>query len=618
MNGYMGKLLFVDLTEGKLWEEELTEEMAKDFVGGYGLGAKILFERMKPGVDPLGPDNILGLVTGPATGTGAFFGGRYMAVCKSPVTDGWNDANSGGYFGPELRKAGFDGVFFLGASEKPVYLWINDGEYELRDASELWGLDVKETWEKLKELTGQEKVRAAVIGPAGENLSLFAAVMNDGHRAAGRGGAGAVMGSKKLKAVACYGTQKVEVGDRAALNAVNKFIIDRMRDPECPTHTTSRGFAAAGTNFGTTASAMSGDSPVMNWAGNSPEHFPEEMAHAFDPERFEDKYNTGAYGCAFCPLRCGASYKIEDGRWPLEETERPEYETMSAFGSNCLCTDIEAICKCNEICNRGGFDTITAGSVMAWVMECYEKGILTKEDLDGIEAPWGDGAAMVALMEKMMADEGCGKKLKLGQVGAADAFGKGHECLAVAGGIEPGMHDARLPGKFALIRAFQYDPTPGRHVKGRGFYDNVNFDEEAGKADVAGAANTDMTNSAGLCSFINLSAPGFSLPDMLGAIWGRPVTREDLIKDGTRIFMVRHAFGLREGRLRDKAYISPRLKGEPAITAGGNKDVVLNNEAMGDAFFKALGCDVATGIPSREALEALGGLDAVIDCFYGK
>jgi len=174
-------------------------------------------------------------------------------------------------------------------------------------------------------------------------------------------------------------------------------------------------------------SSLSGDSPVMNWAGNSPEHFPEEMAHAFDPERFEDKYNTGAYGCAFCPLRCGASYKIEDGRWPLEETERPEYETMSAFGSNCLCTDIEAICKCNEICNRGGFDTITAGSVMAWVMECYEKGILTKEDLDGIEAPWGDGAAMVALMEKMMADEGCGKKLKPGQVGAADAFGKGHE-----------------------------------------------------------------------------------------------------------------------------------------------------------------------------------------------
>lgn len=227
MFGYAGKILYVDLSEKKIWEEELTQEYADLYFGGYGIGAKVLFDHMKPGVDPLGPENILGFVTGPLVATGSFFSGRYMVVHKSPMTNAWNDANSGGYFSAELKKAGFDAVFFFGASDTPVYLYIKNGEYELRDAEKFWGLDAKEAWEAFKEETGDSKIRASLIGPAGEKMLRTACIMNDGHRAAARGGPGAVMGSKKLKAVVVRGTGEIEVADKKALVAANKKL--RMR-----------------------------------------------------------------------------------------------------------------------------------------------------------------------------------------------------------------------------------------------------------------------------------------------------------------------------------------------------------------------------------------------------
>lgn len=618
MYGYMGKLLFADLTTRKMWEEELTEEMAKNFLGGYGIGAKVLFDRMKPGADPLGPDNILGIVTGPANATGALFGGRYTAVCKSPVTGGWNDANSGGYLAPELKKAGFDAIFVMGVSETPVYIWIQDGKYEIRDASVLWGLDAKETWEKLKEITGEKNVRAAVIGPGGENLSMFAAIINDGHRAAGRGGTGAVMGSKKLKAIACRGTMEVPVADKAKLIEINKNVAGLINNPPAgPMGGVIKGFGSVGTGFTNYSSALSGDSPIKNWAGGTAD-FGEEKAAALQVPSFDPKYKVKSYGCSNCPLRCGAEYKVDDGRWPLGSTDRPEYETFASFGSNCLNNDIEAILKCNDLCNRGGFDTISAGSVIAWVLECYEKGILTKDDLDGIEAKWGDGNAIVALMQKIYDDEGCGKKLKLGQVGAAQAFGKGQECLAVASGIEPGMHDSRMPGASGYIRGYQYDPTPGRHIKGHGKYDGLPRTAETGKADVGATAFTEAMNSLGLCMFMSFCAAPTTPAEMMSAIFGREYTQANLITDGMRILLLRHCFNVREGITRKDMYISPRLTGRPAITSGPNKDIVLDNEEMGNAFYAGLGCDVQTGKPYRQTLEAFGGMETIIAALYGE
>lgn len=615
MYGYAGKLLFVNLTDGTFSEEPLSPELAKDYLGGYGIGAKILFDRMKPGADPLGPDNILGFMSSPFNATGTLFGGRYMVVCKSPVTGGWNDANSGGYFAPELKKAGFDGIFFEGKSDKPVYLWVQDGKYELRDAAQLWGLDVKETWEKLKEITGEPRVRAAVIGPAGEHLSLFAAVMNDGHRAAGRGGLGAVMGSKNLKAVACRGTMDIPVADKKTLVDINRQIASFVANPPEAMAARINGQKLYGTTAGTAVNAMSGDSPVKNWSGAGYDDFGEEKANAFLTSNCNDKYVVKPYGCAACPMRCGAEFKVTDGRWPVGDTERPEYETQAAFGCNCLSDDIEAIIKCNELCNRGGFDTITAGSVVAWAMECYEKGILTDDDFDGIKPVWGDGESIVALMQKIYDDEGCGKKLKLGQLGAANAYGKGHECLAVAMGIEPGMHDARMPGVGGFVRVYQYDPTPGRHMKGGAKRFDGPF-EDRGPADVAETSNVEVQNAVGLCAFSGSCIDSARTAELMTATTGVKYTKEDLYMCGLRIFMVRQAFNIREGITRDKMWISPRLAGRPAIQSGPNKDIVLDNEKMADLFYEAMGCDVKTGTPLKETLEKIGGLDEVIKQLY--
>ncbi|MGA2108632.1 MAG: aldehyde ferredoxin oxidoreductase N-terminal domain-containing protein, partial [Syntrophorhabdales bacterium] len=263
--GYAGKLLFVDLTKGTLEERALSEEMAKDFVGGYGIGARVLYDMMKPGVDPLGSENVLGFISGPLNGSGALFGGRYTVVCKSPVTGEWNDANSGGFFGPELKRAGYDGVFVSGAAKKPVYLFIKDGKAEIRDAKAIWGKDCTEALQALVDETGESALRAALIGPAGEKLSLMACVINDKHRAAGRGGCGAVMGSKNLKAVVVRGAAKIPVANPEKVRKINGEILDWMKNG--PTVEQVRLFGDWGTGGMTGANGLMGDTPVKNWGG---------------------------------------------------------------------------------------------------------------------------------------------------------------------------------------------------------------------------------------------------------------------------------------------------------------------------------------------------------------
>ena len=251
IGGYNGKMLFVNLTSGELEEKELSNELAQNFLGGYGIGAKVLYEMMPAGADPLGPESVLGFVTGLMNGTKAFFGARYTLVHKSPVTGGWNDANSGGFFGPELKKAGYDAVFVSGIAEKPVYLWIKDGKAEIKDASHLWGMDTKETWAALQKETGDPRVRCVAIGPAGERVSLISCPINDNHRAAGRGGGGAVMGSKKLKAIAVRGTGNVPVANPERLTEINQKVTAAIKGSPVATS-----FGTYGTGIGTAASAL--------------------------------------------------------------------------------------------------------------------------------------------------------------------------------------------------------------------------------------------------------------------------------------------------------------------------------------------------------------------------
>lgn len=618
LNGYAGKMLFVNLTDGRIEEKELTKELAENFIGGYGIGAKVLYDMMPAGADPMGPDNILGFLTGPASATKAFFGGRYTVVHKSPVTGGWNDANSGGYFGPELKKAGFDALFINGMSPKPVYLYINDGKVEIRDAAHLWGMDTKVVWEALKEETKEPKLRVTAIGPAGENISLISCPINDGHRAPGRGGSGAVMGSKKLKAIAVRGTAEIPVAHPDRVTEINKQVAESMKVSPF-----GGALGSLGTGVGTGASALSGDSPVRNWGGVGVIDFGEDNAQNLTAASL-DRYKTKKYACSSCPLGCGAEYTVTDGRWPLPNTERPEYETSAAFGSTCLCGESDAILKCNELCNIYGFDSISAGMTIAWAMECYEHGLLTKEDLDGIELTWGNGAAMVELLEKMGKAKGCGAVLAKGSAAAAKVWGKGAEYLQTASGIELPMHDPKYsPG---LARTYQYDPTPGRHVKGGvGQYQMIGAEtapkyeySDTGALDLAVTVDTELTNISSLCMFHAYCAAPKTNLEYIRAITGMDFSDEEAAKTGLRVYFLRHTFNLREGIKPQDMTISNRALGKPSQTAGPLADVDIDADLLAKNFFEAAGIDIQTGKPSREALSNVGGLDNVMAELYGQ
>lgn len=614
--GYAGKMLFVNLSKSEIKEEKLTKELAENFIGSYGFGAKILYEMMPAGADPLGPENIFGFTTGPTTAAKAFFGGRYTTVHKSPVTGGWNDANSGGYFGPELKRAGYDALFISGISEKPVYIYINDGKVEIRDAGHLWGMDTKEVWEVLKKETGEPRLRISAIGPPGERLSLISCPINDGHRAPGRGGGGAVMGSKNLKAVAVRGTGEIPVKDPEKVTELNKKISAAMKESQ-----TAYAFGTWGTGVGTPASALSGDSPVKNWGGVGVVDFEEEEAQKVGAIAL-DRYKTKKYSCANCPLGCGAEYKVEDGRWPLEQTERPEYETAAAFGSTCLCSEADALLKCNELCNIYGFDTISAGMTVAWAMECYEEGVL-KDELDGIELTWGNGAAMVEVLQKMCDGEGCGKVLANGSKYAANYWGKGEEYLQTASGIELPMHDPRFaPG---LARTYQYDPTPGRHVKGgvgslqmggNEITPKYNY-EGTGPMDIQLTAGTEVMNCSGLCYFHMLVSPPGIQNELIAAITGFEFGPEKAFETGHRIYLMRHGFNLREGLKPADFNLARRSVGKPPLTAGPLEGITVDEELLAKNFFEAAGIDFETGKPYQETLEKLGSLDEIIEDLYG-
>ncbi|MHB8105764.1 MAG: aldehyde ferredoxin oxidoreductase N-terminal domain-containing protein, partial [Dehalococcoidales bacterium] len=344
----------------------------------------MLYDRMKPKVDPLGPENILGLITGPFTGTIIPSGARYAAVAKSPITGGWGDANSGGFFGPYLKFAGFDGVFFTGISPKPVYVLIDEGKAEIKDASNLWGKDAYETEDVLEAEYGKNS-RVACIGPAGEKQSLIAAIMTDHGSAAGRSGLGAVMGSKKLKAVVARGTMTVAIANKEAAEKARKEHIQGLSAPGPMNMESLHKF---GTSAMTANSAHSGDTPVKNWGGVGVKELPDVEGLKADVVA---SYVTKLTGCWHCPVACKAIIKEGTGEYKYSAgIRRPEYETQGSFGAMCLNSNTESINKVNDICNRYGMDTISAGTIIAFAIECYENGIITKKDTDGIDLKWGN------------------------------------------------------------------------------------------------------------------------------------------------------------------------------------------------------------------------------------
>ena len=339
------------------------------------MGVRFLYENMKPGVDPLGPESIIGFVTGPLVGTKSHGAGRFTVVSKSPLTGGWGDSNCGGRFGPALKKTGYDGVFIVGKAEKPVYLLITDETVEFRDAGHLWGKDTLET-EKIIQKEAGSNLKVAAIGQAGETLSKIAGIIHDHGRAAGRSGLGAVMGSKNLKAVAVYGTQEVPIANEEGFNRV----VAKMRECLKKLPEDVENWRKLGTPMVYDLDVSIQDAPIQNWKGLYKEVYPLERARKLNGDAFIG-YVKKRYGCAQCTLVCGAVLEYTDSNGNVIITHRPEYETIAAFGSNCLIDDVETIINANELCNRFGFDTISVGVCIAFAMECYEKGILTEKDV---------------------------------------------------------------------------------------------------------------------------------------------------------------------------------------------------------------------------------------------
>jgi aldehyde:ferredoxin oxidoreductase len=602
VNGYMDKLLFVDLASGTCKEEKPDEELCREFMGGYGIGARILYERMKPQVDPLGPDNMLGFLTGPLTGTPTMCSGRFVVVCKSPLTGTWGDANCGGDFGPYLKFSGFDGIFFSNVSPKPTYLYIENGEPELKDASYLWGKDCLETEDMLKSAHGKE-TSVACIGPSGEQLSRLAAIINEKGRAAGRSGVGAVMGSKKLKAIAVKGNQKVPMADEAKAIQFRRKWIKQLKGM-------GETFSKYGTAGVTEASAMSGDSPVKNWTGASMIDFPNVKRISDDAVIAEQ---AKKYGCWQCPIRCGGHMKAKSGR--AEVCHKPEYETLCMAGTLCLNDDLESIIRFNDICNIYGIDTISVGVAVGFAIECYENGLLAKADT-GIELRWGDGKAIVALTEKIARREGIGALLADGVKHAAEKIGRGAEQYAVhAQGQELPAHDPRfIP---ALAVTYRMDGTPGRHTQGgRAWLMGVDFltDPREDKYDFTNTGDLQrkavnmlhVVNSAGICLFAYASYPSQFIPDFLTAVTGAEYTLDSCLNIGERIGTMRHLFNLREGLNPLKYFMNPRAVGKPPLKEGPLANVTIDDDTMVKDYLKAVDWDLTTTRPSAKKLRELG------------
>ena len=614
--GYAGKIGFIDLTTDNIEVVTLDEDLARSYIGGQGLGARILFERQKKGVDPLGPESYLGFTTGPLTGTKVPTGGRYMAVCKSPLTGGWGDANSGGYFGAELKAAGWDAIFVNGVASAPKYIAVTDDRIEIKDAGHLWGQDTVDTEQSIQKQAGDKKIRIASIGPASERLSLISGIVNDAGRIAARSGVGAVMGAKKLKAVAVRGTGKARIADSDGLTGLRKAFIKDMRD--------MGGFVQTLMEHGTCGitggGVASGVTPVKNWQHTGEQSFP-NLEKIADADAIIG-YQSRKYGCANCPIACGGIFNVEGGKYPVGETHKPEYETIGAFGTMCMCDDFESIIKLNDMCNRSGLDTISAGTALAFAMECFENGIITTTDTDGIELSWGNAEAMIEMTAKMISREGFGDVLADGVKIAAEKIGSGAAEFAMhVGGQEPGLHNALfLPSRGT---GFVCDPTPGRHTAapmaridgGPGQYAPYpelqigEFDRYtySGKGPMSATASRylQVGSSAGVCIMPMMFFGNFPLVEFFNAVTGWDLDVAEVLTTGARIQTLRHCFNLREGIAPADVKLPDRMAGLPPQKDGPLAGVTIDVDNLAREYRQAMGWDPDSGKPEESTLEKL-------------
>jgi aldehyde:ferredoxin oxidoreductase len=432
-SGYAGRFLRVDLTEGRCSPFTVEDALLQKFIGGSSLGAKLFLDGFPLEADPLAPESPFMVMTGPMVGSG-FPGSSRFAVCaKSPLTGIWGESACGGNFGPELKKAGYDGIVITGRAEKPVALSIAEGEAKLIDASGLWGKDVYETTDILK--VPDKGIKVLAIGPAGENLVRFAAIGNDKGHFVGRTGLGAVMGAKRLKAISVRGEGKLAKADETRYREAQKSAIQEIKDSAL-----AGSLHAMGSDANMDIGMINGDVPVKNWSVG--EDF--DLSAALSGPTLSETYLTRAHACANCPVACKRVVRVPDGPFQTEEGPGPEYETCGTFGTMIMNRDLAGVIKANEICNRLGMDTISCGAAIAWAMELFEKGTLTLKETDGLDLAWGNMETVLALLPRIARREGFGDLLAKGSLAAARTIGgDAVDAVVHVKGLDLPMHDPR-------------------------------------------------------------------------------------------------------------------------------------------------------------------------------
>jgi aldehyde:ferredoxin oxidoreductase len=590
------------------------------YLGGRGLNAKMLFEGQSAGVDPLGPDNLLIFGTGKLVGMPAPTAGQVTITSKSPATDLYFKTNTGGAWAKCLRRAGWDAVVVSGVSEEPVFVVIDDETIQIRDASPVWGKTVRETDAHIKNELGGAGWDLAAIGPAGENLVRFACVMTSLYHAAGRGGLGAVMGSKKLKAIAARGSGETLVTDRKSFQNEVLAILARIEKSVKAKLYVDYGTAA------TIEMANEGYSlPVMNFRRNRL-----EGGHRLGGTYLVEKgYMTNGAACSSCPLACHKFHQVKEGPYK-GFSGGPEYETLAALGIGCCVTDTEAVLKGNELCNDLGLDTISAGGVIQWLLESVERGVVPPQIGEGLNLTWGDGAAMVELLKRIAYRQGVGDLLADGTRRLAEKFGGDSWKWAVqANGLEQSRVDTRVAKAYAL--AFAVNPRGPDHLHAQPMTEFARFPEAVelfkqllGKEQLPSATSTEgkpelvrwhedvfaVTDALGICSFATTSSYIVSVPSLCRLIkagLGMELDEQQLLSIGRRIVVLERMFNLRENPERTDT-LPWRLMKEP-ISEGPHKGQVNSESELRDMlqrYYRLQGYDPETGRPTREVLTSLG------------
>jgi aldehyde:ferredoxin oxidoreductase len=608
--GYNGKILRVDLSGEKITVEEPHESWYRTYLGGMASISYHLLSEMNGGEDPLGPENLLIMAPGVISG-GPFSGsGRNAVGGKSPLTGGFGEADVGGFWQAELKQAGFDEIVFTGRAEKPVWLWINDGITELRDASHLWGLHVAECQDRMQEEVGEPQAKTALIGPGGEKLARIACVINDINHAAGRSGMGAVMGSKRLKGVAVRGRNPLKMADPDRVRELARILVDRIPEQSQQMH-------EYGTGSAMDSYAETGNLPTRNFRDGGFEQVSE-----IDAIAVKKKYGAGMETCHACAVRCKKMVELKEPFLVEARYGGPDYETLAALGSDCGVSDLAAICKANELCQRYSLDTIETGATIAFAMECYENGIITKEQTGGIDLRFGNAEAMVQMVDKIGQREGLGDMLAEGTMRAAAKIGKGAEAYAIhVKGQEVPMHEPRL--KRGLGIGYSVSPTGADHchnlhdtfmtgfnlekLRPFGILEEVSVESLGGEKVRMYKYQTEMRILANCLSICHFPPWRFTeYVDLVQAVTGWDVSLFELVKVAERTLNLARIFNLREGFTKADDWLPSRFF-KPQ-TSGALSETAVDPQQLRqaiDLYYDMMGWN-GDGIPLTGTLHELG------------